>query len=59
MGNIEVGNYRADVFYDKITKQYMLGVNVGFKLVYVPVCLESAIQNLKETLDDLHRTQSN
>ena len=58
MTKVKVGDHWADLFYDKVTKQYILGASIETRLVYVPVCLISTIQKLKEAIDDVHRTQS-
>jgi hypothetical protein len=60
VAKIKVDDYEADIFYDKISNTFRLGVNVNNSLtmIHVPLELGPTIQKLKEAIDDVHRTQS-
>lgn len=58
---IVVRGYEADLFYDRTSDEYKLGVNLdeSAKVTYVTLQLGPTIQKLEEAIDDVHRTQSN
>jgi hypothetical protein len=60
VAKVKVGDYEADIFYDRTSDEFKLGVSIDNSptVIHVPLQLGPTIQKLKEAIDDVHRTQS-
>lgn len=61
MAKVMVRGYEADIFYDRTSDEFKLGVNLddSARVTFVTLQLGPTIQKLEEVIDDIHRTQSN
>lgn len=61
MAKVMVRGYEADIFYDRTSDEFKLGVNLdnSARVTCVTLQLGPTIQKLEEAIDDVHRTQSN